>query len=444
MSAILAETAVLGCCLTDPKAYWQIAATLRPEDFTSSLNARLFDEIVARGKAGHVFDAVTIGEERPDLRDVAMDAMLAEGWRVSNIAGYATRVAESSLLRRLKQAGARIAHLDGEDPYGQAQRILSAVAPRHQGTVRHVREYIAEAVADLQARYEASEELTGLPTGIPELDAAMGGLQAPDLIVIAARPSVGKTAFLLQLAYAAIEHRKRAALCFSLEMSGKQLTDRLTSAAGIIDGSLLRRPKGMDESDWHRWAGACERISKMPLYIDETPGIGLEALGARARQMQAELAGTETPLGLIAVDYLQLMKLDMAKGRTKSDAIGDITGGLKNLAKELGVPVIALSQLNRGAEDSEPTMASLRDSGAIESDADVIIFLHRPDKKHWTFIEGILAKQRNGVTLKLALQADYKYMRFSVTDQVPAGIKSDARTSAANDAWTAALREGGF
>src|ERR1700754_2602288 len=157
MSALLPEIAVLGCCMAEPKAYWQIAASLAPEDFTHGARAALFTEIAKRAKAGHLFDAVTIGTDRPELNDLAMDAFLAEGWRVSNVTGYAERVAANSLLRRLRQAGARIANIEDEDPYGQAQKILAACAPRNQGTVRHIREFAKEAVADLQSRYEATE-----------------------------------------------------------------------------------------------------------------------------------------------------------------------------------------------------------------------------------------------------------------------------------------------
>ncbi|NID15408.1 replicative DNA helicase [Luteibacter yeojuensis] len=437
MSAILPEIAVLGCCMAEPKAYWQIAASLAPEDFTHAARAALFAEIAARAKAGQLFDAVTIGTDRPELNDLAMDAMLAEGWRVSNVAGYAERVAAQSLVRRLRQAGARIANLDDEDPYGQAQKILAACAPRNQGTVRHIREFAKEAVADLQSRYEATEELTGLPTGIPELDEVTGGFQAPDLVVIAARPSVGKTAMLLQVVRS-IATAGKATAVFSLEMSGKQLTDRLTSAVGVIDGTLLRRPKAMDESDWGRWARACEAISGMPIYIDDTAGVSVEAICARTRQLKAQLDETDTPLGAIAIDYLQLIKKGKAENTTT--AIGDITAALKNLAKELNIVVILLSQLNREAEGKEPNMSHLRDSGSIEQDADVILFLWRPKPKFFTFIELIVGKQRNGVTIKLALQADYKYMTFHVTDKIPVGVSSDAVTRA-DAAWGAAMGE---
>lgn len=435
MSGILPEIAVLGCCMAEPKAYWQIAGSLTPDDFTNGARADLFHEIGRRAKAGHLFDAVTIGSDRPELNGLAMDAMLAEGWRVSNVVGYADRVAANSLLRRLRQAGARIANLDDEDPYGQAQRILAACAPRNQGTLRHIRDFTREAVADLQARYESTEALTGLPTGIDELDEATGGLQAPDLIVVAARPSVGKTALLLQVTRA-VAKKGRALAIFSLEMSGKQLTDRLTSAEGVIDGTLLRRPKAMDESDWSRWARGCETVSGMPIYIDETPGVSVEAICARTRQLKAQLDETDTPLGAVAIDYLQLIKKGKAENVTT--AIGDITASLKALAKELNIVVILLSQLNREAEGKEPNMSHLRDSGSIEQDADVILFLWRPNSKFWTFLELIIGKQRNGVTLKLALQADYKYMTFHVTDKIPAGVTSDA-TTRADAAWGAAL-----
>lgn len=435
MSKLLPEIAVLGCCMAEPKAYWQIAGTLTADDFTHRDRGRLFDEIARRARDGHLFDAVTIGSDRPELNGLAMDAMLSEGWRIANVSGYAERVAANSLLRRLRQAGAMIANLDEEDPYGTAQRILAACAPRNQGTVRHIREFAAEAVADLQERYDSAEEFTGLPTGIRELDEATGGFQSPDLIIVAARPSVGKTALALQ-AVAAIADKGKASLVFSLEMSGKQLANRFTSAYGLIDSVKLRQPKQMDVDDWDRWAVANEKISGLPIYIDETPGITVEALCARARQQVAELEGTDNELGAIVIDYLQLMALP--KADTRAIAVGMVTGALKNLAKELNIPVICLSQLNREAEGVEPNMGHLRDSGSIEQDADVIIFIWRPSAKHHGFLELIIGKQRNGVLKKFAIQADYKYNRFYVTDKVPVGVTSDAVTSA-DAAWSQAL-----
>lgn len=419
---IEAEGAVIGCCLADPDAYWLVADMLVPQDFSDGAHAALYAEIGHRARRGDLFDAVTIGVDLPDLRDTAMDTQEAHGWRVGNVKAYAGVVAAEGLARRVRQAGATIARLEGDDVVGQAQRILSACAPRNVEAVRHIRYYLAQSMEDVNRRREMTERITGVPTGIPALDDLTEGWQPSDLIIVAARPSVGKTAFAMQCVLYAAKAAK-SCLVFSLEMNGKQIGDRGISAEGRIDGKKLRSPKAMAEEDWAAWARGLEVLHGLPIYIDESSGTTVDVICARARQQHAQ-----TPLGLVMIDYLTMIA--PPKASSTSDALQLVTRALKGLAKELNVPVILLSQLNRGGDGQRPTQRSLRDSGAIEQDADVIIFLHRPNDNHRGYLELLLDKQRNGPTGELAIEADMKYMRFEQASRRPEGAATTAKTTA--------------
>lgn len=421
-----AEIAVLGCCLADPKAYWKIADHLEAADFGNRDHRRLFAEIARRAREGEDFDPVTIAEVAPDLADLAYSACTAEGWRSSNVAGYAKLVADAALARRIKAAGLQIAHLDGGDIGADAQRILAACAPRNAGAIKHIREFLRMSTDDIMRRHAATEKLTGIRTGIQALDGLTEGWQPTDLIIIAARPSVGKTAFAMQCVLAAARSGKTA-LVFSLEMSGKQLNDRVTSAVGRINGMYLRNPKEMPEEDWSKWGNACAEIKDLPIYIDESSGVTVDVICARARQQHAI-----TPLSLIVVDYLTMIVPPKAQSTT--DALQIITRSLKGLAKELGIPVICLSQLNRGGEGTRPTFKTLRDSGAIEQDADVVIFLHRPSESHREYLELIVSKQRNGPTGDLAINSEMRFMTMIQASRRPDGVDSHAVTTA-DDEW---------
>lgn len=416
------EIAVLGCCLADPKSYWKIADVLTPVDFGTRDHARLFDEISRRARDGDDFDAVTISDALPELSELAYTACTNEGWRVSNVLGYAQRVADGAMMRRVKSAGLQIAHLEGDDTVGQAQRLLAACAPRNAGAIKHISEFLRLSTTEIMRRHSAPEKLTGVRTGIKALDALTEGWQPGDFIIVAARPSVGKTAFAMQCVLAAAK-TKKAALVFSLEMTGMQLNDRVTSTLGRVDGQHLRNPKQMQEESWARWGNACVEIRDLPLYIDESSGTSVDVICARARQQHAV-----TPLSLIVIDYLTMIAPPKAQSTT--DALQIITRALKGLAKELGIPVICLSQLNRGGEGTRPTFKTLRDSGSIEQDADVVIFLHRPSEKHRNYLELIVAKQRNGPIGDLAIDAEMRFMTMHQADHRPDGIESHAATTA--------------
>lgn len=417
-----AEMAVLGCCLVDPKCYWKIADLLEPSDFGKRDQNRLFAEIARRARDGEDFDPVTIADAIPDLAQLGYSCSTNEGWRGSNVLGYAKLVADGAMTRRVKLAGAQIVHLEGEDIVGQAQRILSECAPRNVGAIKHISDFLRLSTDEIMRRHAATEKLTGIRTGIKALDDLTEGWQPTDLIIIAARPSVGKTAFAMQCVLAAAKSGKTA-LVFSLEMNGKQLNDRVTSSIGRVDGMHLRNPKQMPEEDWAKWGRACTEIRELPIYIDDNSGITVDVICARARQQHAI-----TPLSLIAIDYLTM--ISPPKAQSTTDALQIITRTLKGLAKELGVPVICLSQLNRGGEGQRPTMKTLRDSGAIEQDADVVIFLHRPSEAHRDYLELIVSKQRNGPCGDLAINAEMRFMTMTQAGRRPNGVESHAATTA--------------
>lgn len=406
-----AEIAVLGACLTDPKAYWRVADLLVPEDFAAAPHRRLYTLIRDRANANEPFDAVTIHEFDATLGGLALDAANSEGWRHSNARNYAEMVSQAAMIRRIHAAGAQIARLDGADVLGQAQQLIGACLPRHAGQVKHIREYLRASVAELQRRVNAKEELTGIPTSLQPLDEMLCGYQPGDLIVVAARPSVGKTALTVQSLVNAARHGKRT-LFFSLEMTGVKIADRIQAHIAQVNAAGMKRPVLFDDADFGALFNAAAEIADLPLYIDETPALTVEALCARARQIHAT-----TGIDLIAIDYLTQMTPPAGPKLSTADALQIITRALKGLAKELNVPVILLSQLNRDGEGHRPTLKALRDSGAIEQDADVVIFLHRPDANRRDRLVLIVEKQRDGETGDIWLDSNYRHQRFTAVDK---------------------------
>jgi replicative DNA helicase len=402
-----AERAVLGACLLDPQAYWRIADVVTAEDFTPGEGRNLFAAVVALIRDGSASDAVTVGELHPDLGNLALTVANSDGWRTGNVRAYAEIIAARSMTRRVKAAGQRIAQVSDADAYGEAQRILAACAPRNTSAMRPIWEFMRESVQAMQVRANAGGELTGLATSIAGLDALTSGWQRTDLIILAARPSVGKTAMAGQVAVHAAT-AGHPVLFFSMEMSGVQLSDRVQSHLAHVDSMGMRDPVRLDDADWTRLFGVVGAIESMPLLIDDSSSLTVEAICARARQ-----ANAAQRLGLIVIDYLTQMM--PPKAQSTNDAWQIVTRQLKALAKDLAVPIILLSQLNRQGEH-RPTLSALRDSGAIEQDADLVVFLHRPNASRPAHIELILAKQRNGPTGSVWLDADMAHMRFTESE----------------------------
>lgn len=285
---------------------------------------------------------------------------------------------------------------------------------------KHIRAIVAAAMKEINEQQAANVEFTGVPTGFKKLDALTGGWQRGELIIIAARPSVGKTAFCLNLAdYAASNiYRPTPTAIFSLEMKDKSLVKRMLSFSGRVHAENIKHPKRLTEGDVIQLAAAAETLSKRPIFIDETPGLSMQEFKAKSRKLAKEQG-----VGLIIIDYLQLMRCDTKVKENREQEVSKISRDTKQLAKELDIPIIALSQLNRGMEqgDRAPRLSDLRESGAIEQDADVVAFLYNPTVKMLTESPGLfngkvalsIEKQRDGSTGDILLQFEKEYQKFT-------------------------------
>jgi replicative DNA helicase len=437
-----AEQAVLGGLMLAPDAMDKVADKLGEDDFYRKDHRLIWRAIAELANKGMPSDAVTLG----DWFDANGMAELVGGASylielanatpsAANIAAYADIVREKSVLRQLIDAGTAITE-DGYRPEGKSvqevmelaeQRVfkIAESGARGKKDIVSMRTAVSEAFRLLSQRYENRGQLTGVSTGFKDLDELTSGLQPSDLIIVAARPSMGKTAFALNIAEAAAMRGKKSVAVFSMEMSASQLAFRLISSLGRIHQSHLRTGD-LAEEDWPRVTSAITMLSDAKIFIDDTPAMSPVELRSRARRLQREHG-----LGLIVIDYLQLMQVPGNK-ENRATEISEISRGLKALAKELDVPVIALSQLNRSLEqraDKRPMMSDLRESGAIEQDADVIMFIYRdeyynkesPDKG---LAEIIIGKQRNGPTdtVKLAFLGQYTKFENYAPDSYVGGF----------------------
>jgi len=429
--SIEAEQAVLGGLMLAPDAYDRIADQVTDNDFYRRDHQLIYRAIRELAEKNKPFDAVTLGEwfESMGLSEqVAGGAYLIElastTPSAANIVAYAEIVRDKAVLRQLIEVGTGIVN-DGFQPDGRdSSEILSAAeqqvfaiaeaGARGRTDFTPVNKALSEAFDVLQTRYANGGTVTGLPTGYTEFDEMTAGLQPTDLIILAARPAMGKTTLALNMAEHAAIRTKKAVAVFSMEMSASQLALRLISSNGRVNAQRLRSGQ-LEDEDWSRVTSAIRMLRDAKIFIDDTPGLSPDVLRAKARRLKRE-----HDLGLIVIDYLQLMAVP-GNSENRATEISEISRGLKALAKELNVPVIALSQLNRSLEsraDKRPVMADLRESGAIEQDADVIVFIYRddyynkensPDKG---LAEVIIGKQRNGPTGSCKLKFFGEYTRF--------------------------------
>ena len=429
--SVEAEQAVLGGLMLAPDAYDRVADLLVDGDFYRRDHQLIYRAIRELAEKNRPYDAVTLGEWFESMGQaelVAGGAYLIElastTPSAANITAYAEIVRDKAVLRQLIEVGTTIVN-DGFQPEGretreileEAEKNVLAIAEagaRGKADFTAVNEAMREAFDVLQTRYQNGGGVTGVPTGYTEFDEMTAGLQPTDLIILAARPAMGKTTLALNIAEYAAMKTKKAVAVFSMEMSASQLALRLISSVGRVNATRLRTGQ-LEDEDWSRVSSAIRLLRETKVFIDDEPALSPVKLAAKARRLNRE-----HDLGLIVIDYLQLRQVPGNK-ENRATEISEISRSLKALAKELRVPVIALSQLNRSLEtrtDKRPVMADLRESGAIEQDADVIVFIYRddyynkensPDKG---LAEVIIGKQRNGPTGSVKLKFFGEYTRF--------------------------------
>ncbi|TVQ78827.1 MAG: replicative DNA helicase [Bradymonadales bacterium] len=422
-----AETHVLGGLLMDPENLERVAEHLEPTDFYQRSHQQIYAAILELNRQGTKADLITLTDflqaqkSLPSVGGASYLARLVDLMPTSaNLDSYAKLIREKAIARELIRVGTGIvesAYSGGNsvnELLDKVERDVFQVAHRQMSqSTSSLRDMVMQAFKSIQERFEKKSAVTGLATGFDGFDRLTSGLQKTDLIILAARPSVGKTAFGLNLALNVALRENVPTVVFSLEMSKEQLVQRLLALESRVDGGRIRGGFLSDE-DWPRLTHAASVLSEAPVFIDDTPGLSIFELRAKCRRL-AKSHG----LGFVIVDYLQLMRV---KGRVESREreIAEISMSLKALSKELGIPVLALSQLNRSLEsrqDKRPVLSDLRESGSIEQDADLIMFLYRdevyhPDTDSPGVAEVILAKHRNGPTGVVKLAFLKEYTRF--------------------------------
>jgi len=431
--SVEAEQSVLGGLLLDNASWDRIADRLAGEDFYRHDHRLIFQQVSRLIEQSRPADAITVFEalqtsgKAGEAGGLAyLNALAQNTPSAANIRRYAEIVRERAVLRRLVSVGEEVAAAalnpqgrDAKQLLDEAEAKVFQIAEqgaRDRGGFVKLEPLLTRVVQRIQELFERASpsDVTGVPSGFTDLDAKTAGFQEGDLIIIAGRPSMGKTALALNVGqHVAIDLGMPVAV-FSMEMGAEQLAMRLLGSVGRIDAHRLRTGRLTDE-DWPKLSEAMERMHTAPLHIDETPALNALELRARARRLAREYG----KLGLIIVDYLQLMSAS-SMGENRATEISEISRSLKSLAKELKVPVIALSQLNRTVEqrtDKRPVMSDLRESGAIEQDADVILFIYRdevynPDSPDKGIAEIILGKQRNGPIGRVQLRFGGEYTRF--------------------------------
>jgi replicative DNA helicase len=423
---IEAEQAVLGSLLIDRRAIERIASFLRPEDFYLPVNGEIFRAMLALYEADKPTDLAILADylqAHDRLDDMGGAAYLTSLGRMVptsiNVEHYGRIVERLAVLRRLVDAGNRISgigldeRLEADDALEAAEKVLFDISrlrvTRDFTPLRHI---LADVYASLDQIHSRESEITGVTTGYIDLDRLTSGMQRSDLLLLAARPSMGKTAMALNIAHAVALKGKLPVGIFSIEMSAEQLALRLLSIEAQIDSQKLRTGR-MSDQDWDRLVQAIGILSEAPIFVDDTPSISLVEMRSKARRLHSEQG-----LGLIILDYLQLMQGANTENRVQE--ISSISRGLKAVARDLDVPVLALSQLSRAPEqrpNHEPLLSDLRDSGSLEQDADVVMFIYRDkvyneetERPH--VAEVIVAKHRNGPTGKVHLFFQESMMRF--------------------------------
>jgi replicative DNA helicase len=408
-----AEEAILGSLLIDPEAIFRVSSFLKPDDFYIVKNGWIYDAILSLHERRQPSDFVTVCDElenRNQLEEIGgaayISSLINSVPTAIHVEAYGHIVERTALRRRLISAASQIASFAYEEDQSvdevidRSEAVLFSISQRRIARdLVPVRQVLADYYDRIAYLYEHRGEPLGIPTGFIDLDRMLGGLQRSDLVIVAARPGVGKTSMLLGMALTAARKYMQKVAVFSLEMSNEQLVQRLMSSETGIDSQRLRLGD-LQEAEWPKFVEAAGRLSDAMLFIDDTPGISAVQLRTKARRLHAEYG-----LDLIMVDYLQLMSGDM-RSENRVQEISYISRALKGLARELNVPLIAASQLSRAVEqrhDKKPILSDLRESGSIEQDADVVIFIYRdelynPETEMKNIADIIVSKHRHGPT----------------------------------------------
>ena len=443
-----AERSVLGGVLLDNQAFDDVLEIVKAEDFYREPHRLVFEAMQALASRTEPIDRITVkneltaqgvfaavgGDDFIDLLDKLVPS-------ASNLAYYAKIVREKAILRRLIEAAHAIASAGYEQQgavgefVDEAERKIFAITEeKAQNAFTAVKDVVHTAFKLIQQLYERQEEITGMPSGFADLDRLTSGFQPGDLVILAARPSMGKTAFCLNIAThvgcrARVNQKKVGVAIFSLEMPKEQLVMRMLASEARVDAQRLRTGK-LIESDWNKLAMAAGVLADANIHIDDSPTVSALELRAKCRRLASRYSQSEAPLGLIIVDYLQLMKGN-ERIDSREQQISEISRALKGLAKELKLPVLALSQLNRSLEkrpDKRPQLSDLRESGALEQDADTICFIYREEvyDKEKEDVRGIaeiiVGKQRNGPIGTTTVAFLHEFTRFEnlAREYVPA------------------------
>lgn len=428
--SIEAEQSVLGSMLIDKEVVPVVMEILKPEDFYRPDHREIYSVIIELFDKAQPIDLITVSERlklHGKLELVGgleyLSYIATEVPTTANVKHYSKIVEEKSLLRKLIKASSDIIDLgfsaSEEVSYildRAEQSVFDILQKRSSQGFVPIKDVLVDTFNNLEELYNNKGNVTGIPTGFTDLDYKTSGLHNSDLILIAARPAMGKTAFALNLAQNAAVHSHVPVVIFSLEMSKDQLVNRILCSEAMVDSNKMKTGK-LEDNDWQKVAEALAPLSEAPIFIDDTPGVSITEIRAKCRRLKLE-----HNLGLVVIDYLQLMQgSGKSKGENRQQEISEISRSLKILAKEINVPVICLSQLSRAPEartDHRPILSDLRESGAIEQDADIVMFLYRddyynPETDKKNIAEVIIAKHRNGSTGTVELIWLGQYTKFA-------------------------------
>lgn len=423
-----AEQAVIGSMLTDRDAVISAIEVLKQDDFYREDNRAIYEAILNLYNRAEPIDIITVKSELETMgkfEQVGGLEYLAELPEkvptTANAIKYIKIVEEKSVLRNLIRTANEIIEL-GYDPTeevedimeGAEKKIFNIMQNKNQKSYTPIKDILVDSFTQLEELYNRKQHITGVPSGFTELDYKTAGFHGSELILIAARPAMGKSAFVLNIATNAAVKANIPVVIFSLEMSKEQMVNRILCSEAMVDSNKVRTGK-LEEDDWTKLAGVIGPLSDAEIYIDDTPGISVMEIRAKCRKLKME-----KNIGMVIIDYLQLVQGSSKRNGSREQEISEISRSLKILAKELGVPVIALSQLSRAVEqrpDHRPMLSDLRESGAIEQDADIVMFLYRDDyynqdSEKKDIAEVILAKHRGGSTGTVELLWLGSYTKF--------------------------------